>query len=219
MRAHGIDLYWILFFVNMEKSRIAQYLPYVSQIEEPIRQIVPALWGLPFVKDTGFSCSGHVLSQPEQATGRGRVGRYGWHLHRAMLEFAFSNDETFLAERDAFRAELKQVSASEGDLVLRFNNVHSCENLYRPYSRETEPNLGENLNACLMERLPEDPALIEPVEALLSSFWEEVAMVVRRYNPRAEIGPIRGKNFRKVTNWVSFGNLIQSRSSSSGGFF
>lgn len=200
----------------MEKDRIAQYEPYLPQVEEPIRQIVRAIWDLPFVRDTGFTCSGHLLSQPDQATGRGRVGPYGWHLHRAMLELAFSSDETLREERDSFRNDLRKVRVETGGLVLCFDDSYSHEDAFRPYSREAEPNLRENFNARLPESLPEDLALVEPVEALLTDFWEEVAGVLRRYHPQVKIDPIHGKNFRKITNWISFSGLIRNQALNKG---
>ncbi len=120
----------------MENKRRAAYESLVQHLEEPIREVVPSLWPLPFLIDTGYTCSGHVLSQSNS-----------WHLHRAMLELAFSVDERTRESRDSFRRDLAAVSVEEGGLTLCFNRVYAFDQEHRPYSQIPEDNLLEEYNA------------------------------------------------------------------------
>lgn len=193
----------------MEDARRGAYEGLVRYLEEPIREVVPALWRLPFLADTGFTCSGHILSQ--SGSGYERYSRQNfWYPHRAMLEFAFSTDERTRELRDAFRKDLAAVSVEGDGLTLCFNRVSSSPQEYRPHSRIPESNLSEHYNADIpsVERSAESVAA---VENLLGAFWERVGDVVRSHNPTAQIGPIRGKNFRQVINWADWGSVFQVR--------
>ncbi|MFA6024366.1 MAG: hypothetical protein WC777_04095 [Candidatus Gracilibacteria bacterium] len=185
----------------MENTRRAAYGKLLGRLEEPIREVVPALWDLPFVMDTGFTCSGHILREPDGILGkRPDFGGYIWYPHRAMLELAFSHDEALVTARDAFRRDLAAVAVEVDGLALGFNAGHAFDQEFLPYSRIPDPNLSENYNAVLPE-VPREESSVIRVETLLTAFWEAVAAVVRRHSPNAKIGPIAGKNFRSRKNW------------------
>lgn len=192
----------------MEAERIKQYDGLVSQLEEPIREIVPALWRLPFVVDTGYSCSGHVLAQSSSAYSK-FLGQDGWYPHRAMLEIAYSLDPELEEVRDRFRADLKTVSVEQSAVQIRFDDVWTSKQEHLPYSRIPGPNLREDYSASVPE-LEKSWDSVNLVEKMLTGFWEEVAGVVRKYNPAAEIGPIRG-SFRKVINWAHWRSCFPNR--------
>ena len=196
----------------MESKRREQYQRHVRHLEEPIRQIVPALWGLPFVRDTAFSCSGHILRE------RGLL-----YPHRAMLEISFIPDAELSTElrgvRDAFRADLASIRAGSGSLELGFSDAHSYESDTLPYSRVLEPNVTQYFNAHLPTNLEHSPETVHVVEEALTALWEETASVLRRYNSEAAIDPIAGKNFRTVINWAHWRSVFDGPSTTFGGIF
>lgn len=184
-----------------------QYDLLIGLIEKPIREIVPAIWDLPFVLDTGHTCSGHILAQRSAAYG-GEEGywpadrRLGWYPHRAILELAFSVEKATTAIRDEFRRELKAVSAEKDGIKIFFDdNWRASEEIYLPAFTSETPNLREKYQATVPENLPRTNDSVVLVESLLTDFWKQVAAVVRKYNPDAEIGSIEGRNFREVINW------------------
>ncbi len=193
-------------------------------LEEPIREIVPAIWQLPFVEDTRHCCSGHVVAlnydydiQARRLTEK-NIEEI-WYPHRATLQIDYSLDEKLQAERDAFRDALKNVRAIAGNRTLYFNPDH--EFLYEsqdafcrrtrnkafndPFPpREKEDILLGDYNADFERDGPKTIAYVEETEALLTAFWEGVAAVVREHNPDAKIGPIAGRNFRKTITWAEW---------------
>lgn len=192
----------------MEAELIKQYEPLVRYLEEPVREIVPALWHMPFVVDTGYTCSGHALAQPGAGYGgEGRIGRHSWYPHRAILELAFSKDKEMLVTRDSFRSDLAGASAERDGVTIRFDDIYGFERDHLPYSRIPGINFGENYNATVPE-LEKTMESVELIESLLTSFWEQIAEVVRKYNPESQIGPIKGKNFRKVINWAHWRGIF-----------
>ena len=46
----------------MDIERYQRYCRRLSDVEEPIRDILSALWKVPFILDTGECCSGHVIA-------------------------------------------------------------------------------------------------------------------------------------------------------------
>lgn len=183
----------------------AQYERFTEYIEEPIRDIVPAIWDLPFVVDMGFTCSGHILRKPE--FDRPDFGDFSWYPHRVMLELAFSLDAELEGFRDAFRKDLADVSVEIEGLSLSFNDVRSREQDCLPYSRIFVPNLSEDWDARLPEVDKTEESVIA-VERLLGLFWEQVADVVRAHNTSAQIGPIVGKDFRGIINWAHWRSVF-----------
>lgn len=195
----------------MEPERRAQYERLVEYLEEPVRDIVPAVWGLPFVKDTGFSCSGHILAG--NGYGSPRTGsRLGWYPHRAMLELAFHPDEELTEEmremRDAFRRDLASVAVGIQGLELGFKDAHPFPQDTLPYSRIPGKNISQNFNAHLPPEIEESGESIQVVERTLTALWEETASLLRRYNPDAAIKPIAGTNFRAVINWANWSSVF-----------
>lgn len=193
----------------MEANLIQQYDRFVSQLEEPVREIVPAIWRLPFVVDTGFSCSGHILASPMSAYADFNK-RYGWYPHRAILEVAFSLDPELAAIRDQFRAELKAVMVEKNGIQISFDDVHTFESKTLPHTNIPGENLREDYNAHVPEDLDKSWESVELLESLLTEFWEKVAVVVRKYNTEAQIGPIKGKNFRHVINWAGWHTVFMN---------
>lgn len=191
----------------MEAKRIAEYQPFIDRIEEPIREIIPAIWQLPFVLDTGHTCSGHILERSGQSSTR-YSKEFGWYPHRATLQIAFSEDPHLLERRDQFRADLRAVRAVQKGMELFFHDIRGVHQAMLPYIYEfPAQNLNEIYEADLPSNLEKNDHTVQEVELLLTSFWEKVADVVRKYNPEASIGPITGKNFRKVINidnWRAF---------------
>ncbi len=182
------------FFVYfMEAELIRQYEGLVGYLEEPIREIVPAIWHLPFVLDTEYTCCGHILCQPGSGYGRYRDTRSSWYPHRAILEILYSPDQVFAESRDQFREELEAVSADGDGLRVYFNNV-------RP--QVCDSGIFVASSAEISGQLEQSDRIVNLVESLLAEFWEKVAVVVRKYNPEAKIGPIKGRNFRRVINWA-----------------
>jgi hypothetical protein len=185
----------------MEAEKIARYQRFTRYLEEPIREIVPAMWQLPYVLDTGHTCSGHILAQPQHSYER-YSSQYGWYPHRAILEFGFSEDPALTDARDRFRADLKGVSAQEGRVRITFNDVWTSHWDRAPsHPRVALSNLREMYNADIPQNLEKTEDSVRLVENLLVHFWEQIATVVRTHNPQAQISPIQGKNFRNVINW------------------
>ena len=183
----------------MDEGLKAQYGKLVKHIEEPIREIVPAIWDLPFIVDTGNTCSGHALSQKMAALGE-YPGRFGWYPHRAILELYYSVNPALVEARDGFRNDLTSVLVDRNGLQLKFNDVWGNQGT-KLYSPDQEvPHLRQMYNADAPE-LEKTEDSVDLVESMLVDFWEQIAEVVRKYNPNAKIGPIKGKNFRRVINW------------------
>lgn len=218
----------------MNKDLYEKYMRLRNNLEEPIREIVPAIWQLPYVVDTRHCCSGHVITQrtdgfqyweksspltPERI-------RNGWYTHRATLQIDFSLEETLTEERDAFIEALYAVYATSHGRILRFGRStgYLNETQVSFQRRARSRSFGEPLppkgpdevycvsyDAHLDTLLKEAPKTIETVEqgeALLSLFWEEVAKVIRQYNPAAEIGQIQGKNYRHSITWAEWQSVF-----------
>lgn len=195
----------------MEDKLIRKYDSLVAQLEEPVREIVPAIWRLPFVVDTGFSCSGHILAKSQWPYTRQNFDKqYGWYPHRAILEIAFSLNPELAEIRDQFRAELKAVMVERNGIKISFDDVHTFESKTLPHTNIPGENLREDYNAHVPEDMEKSWESVEFVESLLAEFWEKVAIVVRKYNPEAQIGPIKGKNFRHVINWASWHTVFMN---------
>lgn len=188
----------------------AQYARKTSDLEEPIREIVPAIWDLPFVLDTEHTCSGHAIANFGSSYGRlpddsKYKKQFGWYPHGPILNLYYSLDPSLTEARDQFRAGLKAVLAQQGNFSLRFDDVRTfMSDRILNNARFSEPNLTEDYYVSLTKDHEKTDANIELVEHLLVDFWEQVANVVRQLNPAAKIGPIAGKDFRRVINWVKW---------------
>lgn len=192
----------------MDEGLKAQYGKLVENLEEPIREIVPAIWDLPFIVDTGHTCSGHALAQKMASYGE-YSDRFGWYPHRAILELYYSVDPELVAARDGFRNDLTSVLVDRNGLQLRFDDIRTHEGTKLHSPDQEIPHLWEMRNADVPE-LEKSEASVDLVESMLVDFWEQVAAVVRKYNPGAKIGPIKGKNFRRVINWSHWrGTMIK----------
>lgn len=195
----------------MDAERIAIYESLEQYLEPPIREIVPAIWRLPYVIDTGHTCSGHILAQPlfsyEEFSAR-----YGWYPHRAILEVAYSEDPALETMRDGFRSDLKAVLVQDDRLKLFFDDVRARKRDKLPsHVGPSVLNLNEMYNATVPDELEKSDETVVRVESLLASFWEQIAAVVRKHNPKAKIGPIEGKDFRHVIDWDHWGTTLMRR--------
>jgi hypothetical protein len=198
----------------MKPERLAAYEGLIRNVEEPIREIVRAVWHLPFVRDTGYMCCGHVLKEVGFEFGTsGQELRpvYEPYVHRVQFEIAFEPDEELQGEVEAFKAGLIAVLANHDGREMRFNRVWGRGRANRLYSSGEEP-LHQHWqgNADIPDLNEYGPnglsnEELESYEPLLIEFWEQVAAVVRQFAPDAEIGPIAGRSFRQMINWVDWG--------------
>jgi len=195
----------------MNAEKIASYEKLVQYLEPPIREIVPAIWRLPYVVDTGHTCSGHILAQ--RFAGNGEFSdRYSWYPHRATLQISYSEDPALELMRDNFRADLKAVLVQNGDLKLFFDDIFAHHRDQLPsYVGGLIPNFTENYDAEISRDLEKSEKTVVQVETLLTSFWEQIAAVVRKHNPKAKIGPIKGKDFRNVINWDHWASTLMKK--------
>lgn len=191
----------------MDESLILRYEQKAQCLEEPVREIVPAIWRLPYVVDTEGSCSGHMLAQYTKSVVEypyikniKKPRRYAWYPQGPALELVYSLDEALVQARDSFRADLKRVFVGEAGVTVSFNDIHTFDGMRRP-------GLFEVYRATLPysdnEPVPYDVVL--RVESLLASFWDRVAAVVSQHNEDATITSVKGKNFRRVIDWAKWG--------------
>ena len=190
----------------MDPELLRKYRPLLRYVEEPIREIVDGLWGIDFVVDTGFTCCGHITADNNSLYSDGR--KLNGYPHRAMLELYLSRDAELAEKRDKFRADIRRVRVACDGRVLGFDNVFEAEREPWPGSSIRETALYCSYNATIEEdkELTDQRAL--QTEALLADLWESVADIVREHNPEAQIGHIKGKNFREVINWAHWNGIF-----------
>ncbi|MBI2572937.1 hypothetical protein HYV86_03705 [Candidatus Woesearchaeota archaeon] len=190
----------------------SQYQHLLSEVEEPIREIVNAIWGLEFVVDTGYSCCGHVRTTNFMGGIAKGVANYP---HRTMLEIAYSLDPAHLGRRLGFDQALRAVVVNKHEQKLCFNNIWEYESATLPYSRVPQPNYSVLYQGDIGGKDKTTMQRVLETEELLVDFWEAVATAVRHYNPRDKIGPIKGKSFQQVINWAHWGtthpNIVTGR--------
>ncbi|GEM_PF-2249755 len=207
------------------EARLRQtYQGLVDHLEEPIREIVPAIWDLPFVADTRHTCSGHIVVLEHMGVrytaklNDATLPRF-WYPHRATLQIDFSLDPRYAEERDNFRAALKNVEVSFGQRSLYFDSINEQEGpsydtlVARAFRRQiTNPEfvLSCSYDASVEDQ-PQTLAYVQETETLLIKFWEGVADVVRQYNRNANIGSIAGKDFRRSISWDVWKSVFGKR--------
>ena len=136
----------------MKQELYQQYMKLTRYLEEPIREIVPAIWQLPYVVDTRYCCSGHVITQrtnerhdweKSSPLTEERV-RKGFYPHRATMEIDFTLEEVLQEERDAFMNALRNVRATVGARTLYFSasSGHLDETQESCYKRERSSPFG-----------------------------------------------------------------------------
>ena len=103
----------------MQAGTYERYMKLQRNLEEPIREIVPAIWQLPYVMDTRHCCSGHIITQrtdghhyweKDSPLTPERIEK-GWYPHRATLQIEFTLDKKLQEERDKFIKALRGVRA------------------------------------------------------------------------------------------------------------
>ena len=107
------------------------YKKLVNSIEEPIREIIPAIWDLPFIEDTSYCCCGHIIVIPDTFISPNRelltpqtIKKF-WYPHKAILELYCSNESKYVQLRDNFLNDLKQISTSNNKTELKFSYSNS----------------------------------------------------------------------------------------------
>jgi hypothetical protein len=199
----------------MEKELRSTYEGLLFNVEQPIRQIVRGIWHMPFVVDTGHTCSGHML----QTSYKGKLtqeqlSRAHPYPHDARLEIFYSLDERLEAERDSFRDELKDVRAHAHGRELSFNEMRAYPT--SEYSRcsaregETPTMLYEGLFADF-EPVKQDIKTVYEIEDLLEQFWEQVRVVVAKYSELDDVPRVKDPDFRNLITWDTWKTLQQFR--------
>ncbi|MDO8642860.1 MAG: hypothetical protein Q7R76_04740 [Candidatus Woesearchaeota archaeon] len=190
----------------MDADRIQIYQQFKPLLEEPIREIVPALWGLPFVEDTYHTCSGHVVALRQHATYvvadtlDERTLKKVWYPHRTMLHLYFSVSPEMAAERDRFRDALKGVKAEYRGRDHFFDDCREYEGTILG-DKTNKPVLVANYDGNFPDAGTKTIDYVLETEEVLTRFWEQVAAVIHEFNPSAHIGPIQGKDFRTMIDW------------------
>lgn len=189
----------------MDKATREKYVKLTHFVEEPIQEIVSALWGLPFVVDTGHTCSGHMVHLEEngrvhaQKLNEGNVGQL-WYPHRPSLEIFYAVDGD-VETRDRFRAALTSVTGSIDGKVLRFDRVSEFdsrrEHVCTPQFLQ-QPVLMCRYLAGFEEGEKKLNNVLEK-ERLFQSFWEAVAKAIQPFAQNRDIHVPSDENaYRKV---------------------
>lgn len=180
----------------------------LPNIEEPIREIVDALWGLPFVVDTNEACCGHIVTndywKSDSRYGKIRQGLY-WYPHGIRLGVDFSLEEGLKEAAGTFR---KDVSHIDVDIGLR---VSESERGYKTVDGRQIKVLHVFYDSTFPDRDLEPPnedvhQFVKETQDKLIDFWEAFAHVVASYNSQAQISPIKDKNFLKIIDWADLGD-------------
>ncbi|MBI2548170.1 hypothetical protein HYW21_02365 [Candidatus Woesearchaeota archaeon] len=178
-------------------------------IEDPIREVVNALWGLPFVVDTFETCSGHIVTNNAGNScslyGKLPGGLY-LYPHDIRLGIDFSQEHGLGERAGAFRRDMASIEVDIGLQVL-FKSV--CG--YRAIDGTQTEVLHVFYSSSFPDRDLEPPKTgvdeyIRATEARLIDFWEAFALLLKRYNPETQISPIAGKNFSQIIDWADLGD-------------
>lgn len=178
-------------------------------IEDPIREIVAALWELPFVVDTNEACSGHIVTNDAWKRYAHyepiRKGLY-WYPHSIKLGIDFSLEDGLSERGESFR---RDVSGIDVDIGLRASEFGRG---YKTVDGKKTKVLHVWYDSSFPDEDFEPPRTgideyIETTQARLVSFWEAFAQVIRSYNPNARISSIADKNFLKIIDWADLGEV------------
>lgn len=190
---------------NLLKDYRKRILP---NIEVPIREIVAALWELPFVVDTNESCSGHIVTNDAWK----RYAKYNpirrglyWYPHEIRLGVDFSLENELKELGESFR---KAVSDIDVDIGLE---ASKSKRDYKTIDGEEITVLHVRYDSSFPYESFEPPQteideFIKSTQAHLVNFWEAFGQVVRKYNPNARISSISDKNFLEIINWADLGD-------------
>lgn len=179
-------------------------------IEHPIREIIDALWELPFVVDTVETCSGHIVTNDfGKSDARYEPIRKGlhWYPHDIRLIIDFSQEQGLEEKVGAFRREVAEIPVDIGLEILR-----ASERGYRTVDGTRTKVLQVFYTSSFPDREDFKPpqtgidGYIATAQARFVEFWEGFASVLRTYNPEARIGPIAGRDFLQVIDWADLGN-------------
>ncbi len=179
----------------------------LPNIEEPIREIIDALWQLPFVVDTSESCCGHIVTNDWDRSAAEyeplRQGLY-WYPHGIRLGIDFSLEEELKQKVDAFKSDISAILPS----------INTTFSLFEQKYRTLDGNILNVARATYYGNFPPRDFIppvthvdefIHATQSRLIGFWESFAQIVREYNPSASISPIADKNFNQIIDWVDLG--------------
>ncbi|MBI4153363.1 hypothetical protein HY497_02470 [Candidatus Woesearchaeota archaeon] len=196
----------------MHPGLLADYRKRIlHNIEEPIREMIGALWELPFVIDTNEACCGHIVTTNDRKSlGRYKQLRRGlyWYPHGIRLGIDFSLEDGLKEQGAAFRKDILDIGVGIG--------LYASES-ERGY-RSIEGKTARVLHVWYYSAFPKMD--IEPPEsgideyigaahARLVAFWEAFAHVIRKYSPDARISPIEGKDFMEIIDWADLGDYAR----------
>ncbi len=179
----------------------------LPNIEEPIRALVKELWVLPFVVDTTETCSGHIVtsnwgkSRAEYAPLRRGLNPLYWYPHGIRLGISFSLEsraEEFIAK---FKELGKSIDIRGSESERNYRGIEGT--LQRVKHGFYDSNFPENSFSSQVENPFE---YIDQVHEELSAFWDNVAVLIKEFNPGGRISSARGKNFLKIINWADLGD-------------
>ena len=180
----------------------------LPNIEPPIREIVLALWEIPFVVDTDEACSGHIvtnnLGKSYAQYDPIRRGLY-WYPQSIRLGIDFSLEDGLKEIGESFRRDISNINV---DIGLR---EYPSERGYRTVDGEETRVLHVFYFSHFPERDFKPPQtgikdFINATQTRLAEFWEAFSMVIKEYNPAAEISPVKGKNFLNIIDWADLGS-------------
>lgn len=180
----------------------------LPNIEEPIREIVNALWELPFVVDTNESCSGHIVTTDWEKSDAAykpiEDGLY-WYPHGIRLGIDFSQEERYRQQAQAFRKDISTLLAG----------VKAGASLFEQKYRTIEGNIVSVAHATYYGNFPPRDFVpptasvheyIASTHTTLINFWDLFARVLTAHNPAATISPIAGKDFMTIASWFDLGD-------------
>lgn len=180
----------------------------LPNIEEPIREIVNALWELPFVVDTNEACCGHIVTtdylKSDSRYKKIRQGLY-WYPHGIRLGVDFSLDDELKEQAEAFRKDLSSIDV---DIGLR---VSEAVRGYRTLDGKQIKVLHTYYDSTFPDRDLQPPSenvreFVKVTQDKLIDFWEAFARVVSNYNPQVQFSLIKDKNFLKIIDWADLGD-------------
>ncbi|HLC52029.1 MAG TPA: hypothetical protein VJI98_02175 [Candidatus Nanoarchaeia archaeon] len=182
----------------MDKELSEEYTGLVGKIEEPIREIVSALWSLDFIADTGHSCCGHVFYPMDYVSGDlvipAKVAadltrkNYRNYLNPRgpQLDIAYTSSD----RAKQFDLDLLKVAAYSDSTKMTFKATSGW-----PYKEDKDQSF-DYVSYRSDLKVKDDWSEVIEAELLLQSFWEGVANLVTRYSYRL-ISRIPNK-FREV---------------------
>lgn len=208
----------------MHQTQHQIYCSLVDHVaEEPVREVLKGIWSLPFVADTGESCSGHVIKQRDlhtpyyaPRTNSSQINlEKSWYRKNPHFDIFYFLDQNLVEERDRFREELKSIKLNSDYGVLQFDHVsnhissgdHSSGSA-AGFSLPEEFRLkGQYLHESYHSTFVMEEKTINAVantEKLFAQFWDEITTIIKQFNPTIELKSAVGTDFRHSINWSNW---------------